>query len=172
MAVVLGIWTLATPDTTLVALTLLFIVAFFVNGIVETIFSISNRHVLHNWGWRFAGGIIDILFGLLLVALPLPVITLSLIYFVGCWMLFRSMWTIGESIELQQLNIKGWGRLLTFGIASIIFATLFLLSPLLFKGVFVVVLVSTSLLLYGIFRIYFACALRAYKKNKDKRQIS
>ena len=45
LAVILGVWCFITPMSTLGALTMLFIVAFFASGIFEVVFAVANRHM-------------------------------------------------------------------------------------------------------------------------------
>lgn len=165
LAIILGIWSIASPDKTLVALTYVFICVFFISGTIEIIFAVSNRNILKGWGWSLTGGIIDILFGILLLTINPAVIAVVLIYFVGFWILFRSILTISESIELQQYPASGWGWLLALGILSVLFSIFFLMSPLLFQGIFVVALISVALIVYGIFRVYLAIKLKSLYDN-------
>lgn len=163
VAIILGIWTFTTPDRTFVAITYVFILAFFVGGISEIIFSIANRNTLVGWGWSLASGIIDILFAIILLSIPVQIITLLLIYFVGFWIMFHAIWTIGEAVELQRFGVKGWGWLLVFGILSIIFSVMFIFSPM-FGGVFIIAFISIALITYGIFRIYLSLMLKSMHK--------
>ena len=50
-----GIWVLMTPVTSYIALSLLFSTLFFVNGILEIVFAIANRHKLDGWGYHVPG---------------------------------------------------------------------------------------------------------------------
>lgn len=167
LAIILGIWAVATPDVTLVTLSYLFVWAFFIGGILEIVFAVSNKNMLSGWGWTLSSGIIDILFSILLMAMPLPVITTIFIYVIGFWIMFRSMWTIGESVELQKLGVPGWGWMLALGILSVLFSILFIMSPI-FSGAFIVVLVSIALIIYGIFRIYLSFKLKSIHKYIKK----
>ena len=167
LAIILGIWAVATPDVTLVTLSYLFVWAFFIGGILEIVFAVSNKNMLSGWGWTLSSGIIDILFSILLMAMPLPVITTIFIYVIGFWIMFRSIWTIGESVELQKLGVPGWGWMLALGILSVLFSILFIMSPI-FSGAFIVVLVSIALIIYGIFRIYLSFKLKSIHKYIKK----
>lgn len=168
LAIIVGIWCLATPDSTLVALTLLFVISFFISGISDIVFAISNRDAIPGWGWTLTSGILEVLLGCLLLAMPLPSITVVLIYFVGFWVLFRSIWAIGEACHLQQLGVKGWGWLLALAILAVLFSFLYLLSPI-FGGVFVIVLVSLGFVTYGAFRVLLAFRMRSI--NKELKEI-
>lgn len=165
LAIILGIWALVTPDVTLVALTYLFIIGFFVSGIFEIFFAVSNKDTMTGWGWNLAGGIIDLVFGIILLLMP-PVITaITLVYFVGFWIIFRSVWMIGDSIELKRLGVSGWGWLLALAILAILFALAFLISPLFTGAAVIIGFVAAALIVYGVFRIYLAFQLRSVYKD-------
>jgi len=163
VAIIMGIWMLTTPDATLAALTIFFISAFFIGGIIDIVFAIINRKNMNGWGWPLAGGIIDIILGILLAMLPFPIVTTMLVYLVGFWILFRSVLTIGIACELQQNKVKDWGWLLALAILGIIFSFIYMLSPIL-NGIFVVMFVSIAFMTYGIFRIVYAFRLRSINK--------
>lgn len=168
LAIIMGIWTLVTPDTTLVALTYVFIAAFFISGIMDIGYAISTRKTSNSWGWPLAGGIIDIVLGMLLLTLPLPIITTMLVLLVGLWILFRSILTLIQSIELQRDGIKGWGWLLTLSILGILFSVFYMFSPV-FNGIFIVMLVSIAFLTYGSFRILYAFKLKSINNLINKK---
>lgn len=168
LALILGVWSLITPDTTLVAMTWVFIIIFLISGIMEIVFAVSNHKILLGWGWLLAGGIIEILFSLLLMMLPTFFLAATLVYIVGFWMLFRSIWAIGESTELQMSGVKGWGWTLVGAILMLLFSFFFLLSPAIFKGIYVVALISVAFFIYGIFRIYLSFRFRSIYKDIKK----
>ncbi len=167
LAVALGIWSLITPLTTLVALTLVFAITFFVSGIFEIAFSLSNKKVLKGWGWTLISGIIDLIFGLILVAMPVEVIALVLTYFVGFWVMFQSIWAIGSAAELQRNGVKGWGWLMALAVLGVIMSFIFIMSPAFTTG-FIIALVSISFISYGFFRIYLGFKLRSLHKEMDE----
>ena len=168
LAVAVGIWCLAQPLMTFGALTVLFVAAFLVFGIFDIVFAVSNRKSLYGWGWTLAIGIIDILFAIILTALPGSAVAGIFVYFVGFWIMFRSIWAIGTAAELNQIGVKGWGWMLALSILGVIFSVVFILSPIFFGGVFIVAFVSAALIVYGIFRIYLAIPLKSlYNEIKD-----
>lgn len=167
LALALGIWFIFTPLTTLVALAIVFAAAFLVSGIFEIIFAISNKNVLKGWGWTLASGIIDLMFGLILIAMPIDVLTLLLAYFVGFWVMFQSIWAIGTSAELQRNGVKGWGWLMALAILGVIMSFIFIMSPVFATG-FIIALVSISFISYGCFRIYLGCKLKSLHNEMEK----
>jgi uncharacterized membrane protein HdeD (DUF308 family) len=99
--------------------------------------------------------------------MPMASAALILIYVVGFWILFRSIWAIGSAFDLHQVGIRGWGWLLAMGILTALFSFLFLLSPA-FGGIFIVVFVGIALLLYGIFRIVLAFNLKSLYRDIEE----
>lgn len=103
--IITGILVLRTPVESYLALSILFSVTFFVNGISEIVYSISNRKQLDNWGWVLAGGVVDMLFGIWLISSPLVSITV-LPFFIGFMLLFRSFAAIGFAVDLKSFGVK------------------------------------------------------------------
>lgn len=163
IAAILGVWCLFQPVITLVTLSILFVTGFIIGGVFEIIFAVANREGIRGWGWTLASGIISVLFGLLLLSQPTMTFTVML-FFVGFWLMFQSLWSIGTSVDLQMMNIKGWGWLLAFGVLGLILSFILILNPTFAAG-FMVYLMSLTLLCYGILRIYFGVKLRSLNKR-------
>ena len=88
LLIVGSIWVFLTPVESYVNLAWIFSILVLVTGISYVIFSISNRKKLEDWGWYLAGGIFEIVMGIILVSYPdLTIIMLPL--FVGFWLMFR-----------------------------------------------------------------------------------
>lgn len=162
-----GIGCFVTPGGSLVLLTVLFVTTLLAGGILNILFATLNRKRIAYWSWSLARGIIEVLLGIWLILLPLPVVTTGLIFLVGFWMLFHSIIGIGESCELQQYDIKGWGWLLACNILSLIFSFVYLMSPV-FGGLFVVLYLGFSFIFYGVFRIVLAFKLRRFNQEVHK----
>ncbi len=169
IAIILGVWCMFVPLATLAAISIVFIIAFFISGIVEIAFAVQNRKAMHGWGWTLMGGIVDLLLGAMLLALPAPAVTVVLIYFIGFWIMFRSIWAIGAAAELQKYGVRGWGWMLAIAILALLFSIVFIFSSPLFGGAFVVTFFCVAMLVYGIFRIYMAVLLKSIKNDIDKK---
>lgn len=162
VGVVVGIWCLFTPIETFVAITILFVVAFFVGGISEIVFAISNRNVMRNWGWSLAMGIIDFIFAIILIS-NMAVATIMICYLIAFWILIQSIWGIGMSLDLQQYKGIGWGWLLALSVLGILFSIMLLFQPAA-AGLFAAYIIGFSFLSYGISRIYLAFRLKSIHK--------
>ncbi|GLU56927.1 HdeD family acid-resistance protein [Dyadobacter frigoris] len=146
--ILIGIWVLITPAESYLALSVIFSITFLVNGIFE-IFSAASSQKSSNRGWVLAGGIFDLLLGIMLISNPL--ITAGILpFYVGFGLMFRSMMAIGVSFQFS--GIKGWGWLLFLGIGGLIFSFMLLRNPV-FAGMTIVTFTGLAFLVIGIFRL-------------------
>ncbi|MDR2956455.1 MAG: DUF308 domain-containing protein [Prevotella sp.] len=166
LAVILGVWCLAVPGTTITILAALFVAGFLISGLFEIVYAVANKDSLDGWGWSLASGIISVVFAIILLALPLETI-IVLIFFVGFWMMFQSFWAIGVSIEMQKNGIKGWGWILAMAILGIILSIILIVNPLFATG-FIIALFSITLIMYGILRIYYGVKLKSISNEFKK----
>ncbi|NDW19748.1 hypothetical protein D0T53_12645 [Dysgonomonas sp. 216] len=146
----LGIWCFIRLDTTFLALSFVFVAGFLISGLFDIMYASSNREN-SGWGWYLAIGIIDIIFGIVLLANPLlaPVV---LAYFIAFWLMFQSFWGIGISMDLQRLNRKGWGWLLAWAILGLLLSVLLLVQPEI-TGIIAAIVTASVFIVYGIFRV-------------------
>lgn len=150
VSIIVGVWCIFTPANTLAALTLLFIIGFFAAGILDISLAVTTFRY-PGWGWRLFAGIIDILLGIWLCAMPGAEAATVVVYVVGFYIFFYSAMGIVESVHLSRYGISGWGWMLFFNIVGVVTSFLFLISPI-FGGVFVSWLVGLSFISYGIYR--------------------
>jgi uncharacterized membrane protein HdeD (DUF308 family) len=87
----------------------------------------------------------------------------TLPFFVGFVVLFRSIMAISTSLELRNYYIMDWGYLFGLGILGTIFSFMLLFNPS-FAGLSLVIWTGLALVLIGIFSIYLSLKL---KKLKD-----
>ncbi|MEZ7505568.1 HdeD family acid-resistance protein [Flavobacterium sp. Arc2] len=160
-----GIWVFQTPLASYVSLSIIFSLFIFVSGISQIIFSISNKEQLQSWGWYLAGGILDLIVGILLISHPLMTMAI-LPFYVGFWLLFQSMMAIGLSFQFKSENVPNWGWLLLLGILTLLFAFLLLANPV-FAGLSIVYMTGLAFISAGVFRIFLAFELKSLH-NKIK----
>ena len=153
-----GIWVLRTPLESYLTLSILFSVTIFISGIIEIIYSVTNRKEIDNWGWILAGGIIDLLLGIWLISSPLLSIAV-LPYIVSFFLMFRSMIAMGFAFDLKGFTDSGWGWLLALGILSLLFSFVLLWNPL-FAGLTIVIWTGCAFITIGIYRIILSFKLK------------
>lgn len=157
-----GIWVFMTPVSSYLTLSILFSVTIFVSGLSEIIYSISNRKEMDNWGWVLTGGIIDLLFGLWLMASPLLSIAI-LPFVVGFMLMVRSMMAIGLAFDLKDFSDSGWGWLLALSILGLLFSFILLWNPA-FAGLTLVICTGCAFVTLGVYRIILAFKLKQLHK--------
>lgn len=160
--IIVGIWVFSTPVLSYATLSILFAVTFFVTGILEIIYAVSNSKEMPNWGWSLTSGIIDLLIGILLMALPLTAM-MFLAFYVGFGILFRSAMAIGHAIDLKKLNVTGWGYLLFIGIIGLLFSFVLIWDPV-FAGLTIVFYTGMAFIVMGIFQVFLSFRIRKLKK--------
>lgn len=163
LALVVGVWSVSMPVSTISILTIFFIASLMVSGISDIGFALANRKMINGWGWTLAIGIISLIFSFILLSRPIESI-LILVTLAGFWVMFVSIMSISGSVEMQRAGIKDWGWLLAFGILGIILAFILIVNPL-FASSFIVGMFAISMICYGVVRIYYAFKMR--KINKE-----
>jgi len=156
-----GLWVFQTPLESYVSLSLIFSVFILISGISQIAFFISNNSRIKNGGWYLAGGILDLLIGLLLVSHPLMTMAI-LPFYVGFWLLFQGFMAFGLSFELKAAGISSWGWMLFLGFLTLLFSFLLLANPLI-AGLSIVYMTAMAFISAGIFRIFLAFDLKRIK---------
>lgn len=161
--VIMGIWILRTPVSSLIALTIFFAVTFLVSGIFETIYAIANRKITDNWGWNLAGGVIDLLIGIILIANP-GLSIVFLLFYVGFALVFRAIMTIGWAMQLNKQGFRNWGWVLAAGILGLLFSFLVLWNPAI-TGFVLVIYLAVAFIMVGIAQIVLSFRLKRLNKK-------
>lgn len=156
--ILLGFWVFRTPIENFVALSLLFAFAYLISGVSRIFFSVSNRAELEGWGWQLAGGVLEMLLGIALLANP-AVSMIVLSFFVGFWLMFNGISSISMSIELKKYEEKGWLWILLSGILTTVLAFLVLVNPL-YAVSFLSVFIGLSLIFLGLAQIMISIKLK------------
>lgn len=163
--VAVGIWCVASPGVSYLALAIVFAIGFFISGVFETIFAISNRS--EKWGWSLALGVMSIIAGLVLMANP-GLSAVMLAFYVGFMLLFYSVSGVVIALAIREQYHIDWRALLVIAILGVIFSLIMLFNPA-FAGISIVLWTAFTFFVMGAFRIYIALRLRKVKKffNED-----
>lgn len=128
-------------------------------GILEVVLSAANRHFITGRGWMLAGGIIEMILGLVLifnVALAATMLPLLL----GFWLLMRAFSTIGLGSDMRTLEISGAGWTILMGILLLICSLWILFQPVGVGTSAVIVWVGITMLFAGAAACTLAMQLR------------
>ncbi|WP_055443452.1 HdeD family acid-resistance protein [Lacinutrix himadriensis] len=161
--IIAGVWVFQTPLASYVSLSIVFSVFIIVSGISQIAFSVSSSNEMEGWGWHLAGGILDLIIGILLISHPLMTMAI-LPFYIGFWLLFQGFMAIGLSFQFKSADVPNWGWFLFLGILTLLFAFLLLANPI-FAGLSIVYMTAMACITAGVFRIFLAFDL---KKIKNK----
>ena len=159
--IALGVYIFTVPLKTYLALTKFFTASFIVSGLFEIYFSIRNRDELDGWGWYLTGGILSFSVGILLAIYPvISIITLP--FFVGFTLLFRSFQSLGLAFDLKNYGVPKWGNLALASALGIIFSLLLIWQPV-YTGISLVTLTALAFIFAGVSGIVLAFKLKKLK---------
>jgi len=156
---VLGILVFVYPAQSYVSMAVLFGWVILAAGILEVVLSASSDHFVTGRGWMLAGGVIQIILGLILVFnVALSAVTLPIV--LGFWLLFRGFSTIGLGGDMRAMGISGAGWTIVGGVLLLLCAMWMLFQPLVFGTAFVVVWLGVALLFAGVSAMALSSRLR------------
>jgi len=164
--IAVGLWAIIFSHQSIPVVAIVFSLTFLFAGLFETIFSISNKDFIMNWGWGLALGVIKLIIGLLLLLNP-AVSALTLAFYVGFIILFRSLSAIIIALDLKNYSVMKWGNLLALGIIGFVLSILLLINPH-FTTLAIVVCLGLSLIVSGTISIYLSLKLKKFKSAVEK----
>lgn len=157
-----GLWLMATPVIGYSLIALVFGYALLAGGIVQIIVSTNVRKEVHGWGWWLAGGIFDILIGILFVT-NLALTEAALPYFVAFVFLFKGISSTIAAFSMAS-QYKYWWAYLINGLLMIALSWLFFFNP--FAGAFTIVFLCTLMLVYwGIALMAFSFDVKPNRRD-------
>lgn len=167
--IALAVFLLYNPLATYLTLSILFAAFMFVSGIFEIIFAVNNKDNISSWGWYLAGGIIDLLIGILLIVIP--GLSMAVLPFIlAFWLMFRGFTGVGTAMDMRRYGTNNWGWVLALAIIAILFAIAIIWVPAAGALSFVFI-TAYAFMVFGIYRIILAFQLRRlHKDNQDYHQ--
>lgn len=112
---VVGILVFVYPTQSYLGMSLLFGWLMLISGILEVVLSSVNKHFITGRGWMLAGGIIEIVLGIILIFnVALSAATLPI--FLGFWLMLRAFGAIGLGSDMGAMQIAGSGWTIFSGI--------------------------------------------------------
>lgn len=160
LALILGIFMLASPVLTYELLTLLSGMALIVFGIIQLVVALLSKNFFVSRAAAVIGAVLDIVLGVLLAANPgVAAITLPLI--LGMWMMYKSFMMISYAGDLKGFKIRGYGFTMFCGIVLLILAVMILLRPITIGMMTVAIYIALSFVIYGLSEIVSAFRLKS-----------
>lgn len=145
---VVGILVFVYPAQSYLGMAVVFGWLMLLSGILEVVLASVNRHFVTGRGWMLAGGIIEIVLGIILIFnVALSAATLPI--FLGFWLMLRGFSAIGLGGDMSAMQIAGSGWTIFTGILLVLCSLWILFQPLVFGTTAVIVWVGISLLFAG-----------------------
>ena len=157
LAIVFGVLALIWPDSTKLALVLLFGAFAFVDGSFAVATGIAARGYFERWWAILLEGIAGVVIGVLTFFWP-NITALALLYFIAAWAVTTGIFEIAAAIEFRQVISGEWVMVLA-GLLSVLLGILLFVFPS--AGmVSVIWLIGIYAIAAGIISMIFAFRLR------------
>lgn len=166
LAIAVGIMSSLEPIVTIGVLTIFFIASFLTTGVIDIVFSLANTKNSPDWGWTLVGGILNLVFAFILLALPIANMAIF-VYYVSFYIMIQSIMQICISFSLKRYNLKSWLLFLVLGIAGLILSLIMVFKVEIAIS-FITFIFAAALICYGLFRILYGIRLRKLKTEFDK----
>ena len=101
--IIVALWLMFSPLSSYVALSIVFSISMLISGILEIIFSLSNRKEVPSWGWYMAFGILAIICALIILWQP-AVGALYVVYMISFTFFIIGLFRVMLSFELRNLH--------------------------------------------------------------------
>ena len=160
---VVGFLTLRYPLESYLTLSILFGATMFITGLMEMVYTLSNRKT-RAWGLRLFAAIIDLALGVILIV-NIGITIAVLPFVIGFWFLFRGISMLSFSAVVGDTGSMIW--LTAGGILLMFLALLILINP----DFGVLTLITWTVIAFiagGIFSIIQAFQLKGARKKSHR----
>ena len=117
--IILSFFIFSNPPGALVALALYIGISLLFTGILEIIEAFQIKSLNGDWGWPLFGGILDLLFGIILLSNP-GLTAATIPFIVGFWLIVSGIVVFVNSFSAKKAGYSGWFWYLLFGILVVI----------------------------------------------------
>lgn len=151
-----------SPLTSFIVLSQFMVAFFFVTGVFEVIYSLTNRHV-EGWVFNLIMGILQVFIGAYLIkhaneGLP----EMMMIFLFMFWLIFYGISAITFSFSLKRMGVASWWLTLVIGILGLLLGLSMSYSPLNSIEI-ITTLIGAYALVAGIYSLYFGFAIRRHR---------
>jgi len=161
--IVIGILMMFNPTISYLFLSSIIGIVIFISGLSNLALASNSHHIITGKMWIFISGIVEILFGFILI-FSLSISATILPILLGIWILYKGINMIGISDDMNIMEIPGSGWTLLMGVMTIICAFIVLSQPLIFGTEAVIIWISISLVMLGLALISYSLQLKNMHK--------
>ncbi|MBM4158424.1 MAG: hypothetical protein FJ216_06545 [Ignavibacteria bacterium] len=160
--IIIGIYAITVPVDALLVLVVFIGAVTLVTGFFQILSAIFNAKNYMHWGLMFVWGIVEFLFGLILITKPGISVEIFLFIF-GFWAIATGVFFIGDTIGLKKSNVPYWWLNVIAGILMIILGYIIITNP--FSAIAITIILGIEAVIYGIFVILCSFGVIKYNKN-------
>jgi uncharacterized membrane protein HdeD (DUF308 family) len=136
-------------------------ISLLITGILQTGTAIGFKDLFPNWGWVLAGGLLDIVFGFVLLSNP-ALTAASLPFVVGFWIIVSGIMSFADSFQSKKEELPLWWLGLLSGVLSVVIGYM-IMSNLLFGALAITTWMGIGFLIIGIVNIVIGFRLKTLK---------
>lgn len=155
--ILLAFLVFSNPMGTLLGLSLFLGIGILITGVIIVIIALAAKNEMENWGWKLAEGILDIVFGFMLMANP-EITAVVIPFMIGFWAIFYGILITIGAFSLKKLDWK----LLIFGILTILLGNVIMFNPI-FMGITLSIWIGITLLVAGIYNVVYSLDIKKIK---------
>ena len=159
--ILLAFFVFRHPISALIGIAIYIGISLLFTGITQTILSLISKNSNENWGWGFAGGLIEILFAIILLSNP-AITAATLPFIVGFWIIVSGAMTLSNAFQIKKEGVANWWWDVISGLLSIVIG--FIISNNLLAGsIAITIWIGIGFLLAGFVSIKAAIAIKSVK---------
>ena len=157
--IIIGVMAFRNPIGAMVGLAFYIGLSMLFIGIAHIFMAIAVRNVYENWGWRLAGGIIEILLAFILLSNPL-ITASTLPFLVGFWIIIYGAMALVNSFSTKKEGGSNWWLGTLIGLLTIV--TGFFITNNALAGIFTITyLIGVGFLSAGVLSISIGLRLKS-----------
>ncbi len=119
LLMLLALYVFRHPVDAIVGIALYVGITLLMTGVLEMVASLSAKDIVPKWGWGLFGGIMDFVFGIILLSNPV-LSAATLPFVIGFWIIFAGIITFSNSFSERKRGNTNWWLGLLSGILSIV----------------------------------------------------
>lgn len=156
--IILSLLVFFNPMGTLLGISVFIGIGLLITGVIVAMVAWGSKDELDNWKWKLAEGILDILFGFILISNP-QITAIVIPFIIGFWIIFYGIIVIVSAFGDGKLK---WSSLI-LGIIIIWLGNMIMFNPLIF-GITVSIWIGLGLLSAGLYVIIHSLEVKKITK--------
>lgn len=160
--ILLAFLVFGNPMGTLLGLSLFLGIGILIAGIIIVIIALAAKNEMENWGWKLAEGILDIIFGFMLIANP-EITSVVIPFIIGFWAVFYGILITIGAFSLEKTDWK----LLILGVLTILLGNVIMFNPI-FMGITLSIWIGITLLVAGIYNVVYSFDIKKIEKVAEE----